>query len=249
MGTDEAGSNPAARFVGAVAHDIGRAMSFLVCKIGFRHRWRGGRNMPATGPVLVVANHQSYLDPPIVGVAIPGRRAMYVARLGLFKLPLFGQLIALVGAVPIKEEGGDTAAMRAVLGALKKNRPVVIFPEGSRSHDGTVGEFKRGVAVIVKRARCPVLPVGIEGAHDAWPRGSLPRPFTKRVACVVGEPIDSSALLDEAGHADMDRLRLIVDGLRLEARAILRADTNGVYPPPGPADKPAQPWGDQSSVS
>ncbi|MEQ8771185.1 MAG: lysophospholipid acyltransferase family protein [Phycisphaerales bacterium] len=224
-----------------LAHDLGRYASFAALLGIYRYHWRGGRNMPPSGPVLVVANHQSYLDPPIVGVAVP-RRMMYVARMGLFNHPVFAAAIRSFGAVPIREEGGDTAAMKAVLGALKRDRPVLIFPEGSRSSDGTVGEFKRGVAVIVKRAKCPVLPVGIEGAHDAWPRRSRPKLFGKRVACVVGEPIASESLLDEKGHADMDRLRLIVDGLRLEARDMLRRDTRGAYPPRGLPDAPAQPW-------
>ncbi len=224
-----------------LAHDLGRYASFAALLGIYRYHWRGARNMPASGPVLVVANHQSYLDPPIVGVAMP-RRMMYVARMGLFNHPLFAAAIRSFGAVPIKEEGGDTAAMKAVLGALKKDRPVLIFPEGSRSDDGTVGEFKRGVAVIVKRAKCPVLPVGIEGAHDAWPRGSGPKLIGKRVACVVGKPMASESLLNEKGHADMDRLRLIVDGLRLKARAMLRRDTHGAYPPLGLPDAPAKPW-------
>ncbi len=224
-----------------LAHDAGRYASFAALLGVYRYHWRGARNMPRSGPVLVVANHQSYLDPPIVGVAMP-RRMMYVARLGLFNHPAFAAMIRSFGAVPIKEEGGDTAAMKAVLAALKRERPVLIFPEGSRSDDGAVGEFKRGVAVIVKRAKCPVLPVGIEGAHDAWPRGSRPKLFGKRVACVVGKPIASESLLNERGHADMDRLRLIVDRLRLEARAMLRLKSGGAYPPRGLADAPAQPW-------
>lgn len=224
-----------------LAHDLGKLMSFAVLLGLYRIRWRGARNMPRTGPVLVVANHQSYLDPPIVGVSIP-RRMMYVARMGLFNHPAFAATIRSFGAVPIKESGGDTAAMKAVLGALKRGRPVLIFPEGARSLDGEIDEFKRGVAVIVKRAKCPILPVGIDGAHDAWPRRSLPRFFGKRVACVVGKPISSESLLNDRGHADMDRLRLIVDDLRLEARAMLRRDTSGTYPPRGSADKPAVPW-------
>lgn len=233
--------HPGKSLFGMFVFEAGRLVSFLVLRLFFAHRWVRSANVPRTGPVLIVANHQSYLDPPAIGVGITGRHTDFIARSGLFKHEWFGKLIGLLNSIPIKEEGGDTAAMKEALRRLGMGRAVLIFPEGSRSEDGCVAPFKRGIAVLVKRARCPILPVGIDGAFDAWPRGKRPKPFYGRTAVVFGKPIDSEEVLANGADEGLERLRQEVDRLRLEARAMLRRESHGSYPPPGPQDEACAP--------
>lgn len=159
------------------------------------------------GPVLVVANHQSYLDPPLVGCAMPQRQFDFLARAGLFDVKWLKPLITVLHSVPIKENGSDPASIKEILRRLEAGRVVLVFPEGSRTMTGEMGEFKRGVALLLKRAKCPVLPVGISGAYDAWPRGGKPRPFSRRVIVQVGEPIGYEELMADGPDGALARLR------------------------------------------
>jgi len=207
----------------------------------WRYRFYGRDRVPASGALLIVANHQSYLDSGAVGVAVGPRHTDSVARDGLFKIPLFGALIRSLHAFPVREDGGgDTRAIKETLARLENGRAVIIFPEGSRTHDGSVEEFKRGAAVIVKRSKCPVLPVAVEGAYDAWPRASKgPKVFGQRVAASVGHPIPHDELMADGPDAALERLRREVDTLRLGLREQMRMASDGAHPPPGPADQPA----------
>jgi 1-acyl-sn-glycerol-3-phosphate acyltransferase len=205
----------------------------------YRTRWEGRDRVPATGAVLIVANHQSFLDPPVIGGGIANRDIDFIARAGLFRFRAFGWLIAALNSVPISESGGDTAAMKEALRRLGMGRAVLIFPEGSRSPDGAMREFKRGIAVLVKRARCPVMPAAIEGAHDAWPRGRpYPRLLGCRLAVQYGEPIDHDELMADGSDQALRRLEREIDAMRLKLRAELRDRTGGRFPAPGPGDEP-----------
>lgn len=220
-------------------YEFGRVIVTTVVILLFRFRSFGARHVPADGPLLIVANHQSHLDPPLIGAPLRQRQLDYVARAGLYKSRVLSWVMAALNATPIKEEGSDTRAIKDVLGRLEQGRAVLIFAEGSRSPDGAVAEFKRGVAVIVKRSRCPVVPVAIEGAFDAWPkRESLPRLFGSRIAVMYGRPIGHDELLREGADAALDRLRREIDEMRLELRAKLRAVSGGRYPAPGMGDPP-----------
>jgi 1-acyl-sn-glycerol-3-phosphate acyltransferase len=178
---------------------------FISVTLGFRRR--GSNHLPMEGAVLVVANHQSYLDPPLIGCAIPQRQFDFLARAGLFDIKWLKPLITALHAVPIKENGSDPASIKEILRRLEAGRVVLVFPEGSRTTDGEIGEFKRGVALLLKRAQCPVLPVGIAGAYDAWPRGKKPRFFGKRVVIEVGTPISHDELMAEGPDGALQRLR------------------------------------------
>jgi 1-acyl-sn-glycerol-3-phosphate acyltransferase len=196
-----------------------RAILQLILAACFRLRAYHPERVPDEGPVLLVANHQSYMDPPIVGCPIHRRHLDFVARGGLFDNPALGRLFSLLHSVPVKEDGGDTGAIKEVLRRLEAGRAVLIFPEGSRTTDGRVDEFKRGVAVLVKRSRCPVIPVALEGAYDAWPRSrTLPRWFGSRVAVMYGEPIGHDDLMRDGPDAALRRLHDEVEGMRAELR-------------------------------
>ncbi len=165
-------------------------------------------NLPSIGPLIVVANHQSYLDPPAVGSMLNHRRHFdFIARVGLFKFRPFGWLIASLNSIPVRGDGNDAASMKEVLRRLGMGRAVIIFPEGARSHDGELKPFKRGAALLVKRAKCPVLPAAIDGAQKAWPvTQKLPRPFKHRVTVLYGTPIPHDELMKDGPDAAMVRL-------------------------------------------
>lgn len=214
--------------------------TLLLLTIVYRLRRFHTERIPRTGPVLLIANHQSHLDPPSLSMCVTRRQTHFLARAGLFSSRAFGWLIRSLNAVPIKEESGDLGAIRAILARLETGVPVLMFPEGSRSFDGAMQPFKRGVALLLRRARCPVVPMAIEGAFDAFPRQArVPSFWGKRVAVAVGHPIAADELLKDGPDAALDRLQREVDELRRELRARLRASSGGRYPRSGPADAPA----------
>ncbi|WP_165067431.1 lysophospholipid acyltransferase family protein [Paludisphaera rhizosphaerae] len=150
--------------------------------------WRstGWRNMPETGGAVLVSNHLSFLDVFILGMGV--RRPLnYVARSTLF-LPGLAFFIRSVGGFPIQREGMGASGMKETLRRLRDGGVVTLFPEGTRSEDGELGELKPGIALLVSRAGVPVVPAGIAGTFGAWPRHRLfPRPHPIRVH--YGPPI------------------------------------------------------------
>ena len=204
----------------------------------YRIRVQGHERIPRSGPVLLVCNHQSNLDPPAVSSSISSRHVEFLAKEELFT-GFLGWLITRLNALPIREDAADTKAIKEILRRLGEGRAVLIFPEGTRTEDGAMHAFKRGVAVVVKRARCPVQPVAVEGCFDAWRRGqSRPTFRGRRIAVAFGTPIAHDELMRDGPDAALIRLAETVDALRLELRANLRSRTGGRYPPPGLGDRP-----------
>jgi 1-acyl-sn-glycerol-3-phosphate acyltransferase len=175
--------------------------SLMGMTFGFSLRVEGRRHVPRTGPVLVIANHQSYLDPLLVGVASQ-RHLRAVARKTLFRNPLFGRLIRGLDAIPIDLKGVAKEGVRAVLEELARGRAILLFPEGTRSADGRVHPFRPGIHLLIKRVQAPIVPVGIAGAFEAWPvrRRSpvfaplFPPAERGGVAVAVGRPLDARDL-------------------------------------------------------
>jgi 1-acyl-sn-glycerol-3-phosphate acyltransferase len=213
----------------------------------YRVRIQGATNIPATGGLLIVANHQSHLDPPLVGIGIRGRNMAAIARQGLFKNPVMGLLLRSLGVIPIRENEGDAGAIRAGIAQLKEGRVVVIFPEGSRSPDGAMVAFKRGAWLLMARAQVPVVPAAVEGCFDAWPRGrALPRVFGQRCAVRFGEPIAFETLKAMGPDAGLEHLAREVDAIRMCLRDQLRRQTHNRLPARGPGDAPYPSQGSQT---
>ena len=155
-------------------------------------RYDGRRNIPPSGPVLVVSNHQSHFDPPLVGAGCT-RRMNYLARKTLFHFAPLRWLISTLDAIPIDRDGLGLNGIKESLRRLKRGEMVLIFPEGTRSSDGEVAPFRPGFTVLAARSNAWILPVAIEGAFDAWPRTrKLPGPGTIHV--LYGEPISPEAI-------------------------------------------------------
>jgi 1-acyl-sn-glycerol-3-phosphate acyltransferase len=162
------------------------SLIYVAAKVGFRFRVFGQENVIEEGPAIMAANHQSYLDPPIVGVSCK-RELYYLARKSLFDRPLMGALISRVNAVPVDLSKGDLTALRTVIQLLKAGRRTLIFPEGTRSLDGQIQKARPGIGMIIAKTLAPVVPIRIFGSFEAWPKGGKLRLHPIRV--VVGKPI------------------------------------------------------------
>jgi 1-acyl-sn-glycerol-3-phosphate acyltransferase len=141
----------------------------MFCALVFRCRVYGRENVPATGPVILASNHQSYLDPVYCGVGLR-RHLVYVARDTLFRYRLFAFLIHSLNAIPVSRDKADIAAMRAIIARLREGAAVCLYPEGTRTRDGRIIPVKAGFGLLCRRAKAVVVPVLIDGAFEAWPR-------------------------------------------------------------------------------
>jgi 1-acyl-sn-glycerol-3-phosphate acyltransferase len=136
--------------------------------------------------VLIASSHQSNLDPVLVGLAC-SRQLKYLARHGLFFWP-FSWLIRSLGAVRLEKRAGGLGGIKATIKLLRENEAVLIFPEGSRTFDGELAPMMGGFCTLARRSGATIVPVAIEGAFAALPRGSaFPRPG--RITVVIGPPI------------------------------------------------------------
>ena len=189
-------------------YDFLRVLFRLLGVACFRIRVFGREHIPAAGGVLVVSNHQSHLDPILAGLGCD-RRMNYVARDTLFGFPPFRWLINSLDAIPIDREGIGLGGIKESLRRLKAGEMLVIFPEGTRTKDGNVGELKPGFLALARRSKVPILPMAIDGAYDSWPkRNFLPGPavihirYGPAIESRIGGPIRRRSPASRSGSAD-----------------------------------------------
>lgn len=176
--------------------------------------------LPREGGLLVCPNHESYLDPAFVQVVFP-RRVVFVMTNDFYRVKSATWFFRLVGAMPVAPGRMAYATMRRAAALLRLGAAVVVFPEGRLSVDGHLNPFQRGVAMLVRRARVPVVPVAIAGSRKAWPKGAT---WLRRsdVRLAIGEPFR---------RADDDRDRDLEFAERMQREvAALKA---GIPPPRG----------------
>jgi len=154
--------------------------------IFFRYEVKGVENIPTKGGVIIASNHLSYLDPPLIGIAI-NRKAIFIAKWSLFKNPLIGWFVSLY-SLPVDKYNPKPSTIKNTVKALKDGKVVVIFPEGGRSINGKLGKGMKGIGMIALLSKAPVVPALIEGTDKALPIGAkFFKPYKVRVT--FGTPI------------------------------------------------------------
>jgi 1-acyl-sn-glycerol-3-phosphate acyltransferase len=154
----------------------------------FRFQVFGAKNVPSNGGVLLVSNHVSYVDPVFMGAAVD-RNLHYMARSTLFKLGLIERFLLSMNAFPVHLGVPDRGAIRRALQLLDDGNVLHIFPEGTRSVDGTLGTAQAGVGFIAYRTKAPVVPVFLDGTEKVLPRGAqMMKPA--KVKLSFGRPLD-----------------------------------------------------------
>ena len=180
---------------------IGYHLSRLAGRLFFRFRIIHRERMIQSGPVILAMNHQSYLDPPLAGTACD-RAIYFLARRTLLNVPLLGGVLPKLNVIPVNQEGVDRSAIKAVIRILQAGNGVLVFPEGSRTLDGTLQAAEPGIGLIIAKTLAPVVPMRIFGAHEALPRHGGRVRFVP-ITLVIGEPIFFSAADMELGGKDL----------------------------------------------
>jgi 1-acyl-sn-glycerol-3-phosphate acyltransferase len=152
----------------------------------FGLRIEGRENLITEGPVLVASNHQSFLDPPLIG-NLYQTEMTFLARKTLFR-GFAKWLYRQWNAIPVDQERPDMASLKTIIKRLKEGHRVLVFPEGARTLDGSLGEAAPGIGLIAVKSGAVIQPVRIRGAREALPRGSARIRFA-RITVSIGEPI------------------------------------------------------------
>lgn len=186
--------------------------SKLVCwtffRIGYGLRVRGQEHVPSRGAFVAAANHASFLDPPVLGAACP-RRVRFMARADLYEHSVLSLYMHSVRCISVKRGEADFSAMRQAVAALKQGEVVAIFPEGGRQDE--LSEAKRGVGMLARLAKVPIVPVLIEGTGQAWPRGAK-RLSPSKIRVAFGRPIPyTSASVGTADRPSRDHHEQLAD--------------------------------------
>ncbi len=188
-----------------------RALALVFCKAWNRLRAEHADRVPPTGAVLLVANHASYLDPPLVGITCR-REISFLAQAGLARFAPLRWWLRLMGVTLIDRAAPSKDALRLIASCLVAGEAVSLFPEGTRSADGAVAAFRSGVEFLVRRTGAQVVPIGIDGSWRAFPRRAwFPRPV--KLVVRYGEPWPAERVLAPGG----------VEALRAHVAALARA--------------------------
>ncbi|MGC3990771.1 MAG: lysophospholipid acyltransferase family protein [Chthoniobacteraceae bacterium] len=171
----------------------------------FSYRAIHAERIPSEGGCLLAMNHQSFLDPPLAGIACR-RPVHFLARRSLLKWPLLGPIFPKINVVPVDRGGADMSALKTVIRLVKEGGCTVIFPEGTRTKDGQLQPAQAGLGLVIAKSLVPVVPMRIFGSYEAFPRDAkLPR--RKPITVVVGEPmIFTEADIEGGGREVFQRL-------------------------------------------
>lgn len=173
-------------------YNITRWIFNIFYTIFFRLQVIGLDNIPLDKPLIIASNHISNLDPPTLGVACKVRPINFMAKIELFQTPIFSWAIRKLGAFPVKRGASDKNAIKTALDKLRSNLVVGIFPEGTRSKDGNLGNVGTGVITIAAKAKAVVVPTAIVGTNKI----SLKNLFPK-IKVAFGEPIYLPEKIDD----------------------------------------------------
>lgn len=209
------------KVIGQPAGDTGGGLfrvsrAFLRVLFRLYNRWEvsGREHVPASGGVLLFANHTSYADPPIVGAACR-RPVNFMAKAELFEMPVLSGFISRTHAFPVARGAADQQALRRAVRLLNSGEVLLIFPEGTRSQDGRLMDFELGAAFVALAAEAAVVPMGIDGADRLLPPGK-PILLPAKLRVRFGPPVDLSRF------RRVQRSRDVLEAVCQEMAAALR---------------------------
>jgi long-chain acyl-CoA synthetase len=194
-----------------------------LARLLFRVQAEGLENIPLTGAVLLTPNHSSYLDAPLLAAVLDTerlRRTWWAAWTGLTAANFLGRALARLGRMlPIDQEHGAASGLASGIVVLKRGQTLVWFPEGQRTRDGKLQEFKPGVGLLLQHVPVPVVPVWIDGAYGALPKGRF-FPRLRHIRVIFGKPIEAAAL--QGRGRDAEAAERIARALRHRVAALGR---------------------------
>ncbi len=162
-------------------------LSQLIARTLFSYRVVHRERIIEEGGAILAMNHESYLDPPLAGIACR-REIYYLARKTLLEWPILGPMLPKLKVIPVDQERADMSAIKNIIKLVRAGQCTVIFPEGGRTLDGQLQPAQPGLGLVIAKTLAPVVPMRIFGAHAAFPRGGKPRLF-RPITLVIGEPM------------------------------------------------------------
>jgi len=208
---------------------LGYSLSKAIAKTFFRYRVIGAENIVEEGPCIFAANHASFLDPPLAGIACQ-RGIHYLARKSLLNWPVLGPILPELNVIPVDQANPDRSALMGCIRVVREGGGILVFPEGSRTHDGHLQPARPGIGMIVAKTGAPVVPMRIFGSYEAFPPGkSWPR--ATPVTVVVGPKLsfpeggkrDAYQKIGEEIMAAIGRLEI---GMKTTQPALLRTGSD-----------------------
>jgi 1-acyl-sn-glycerol-3-phosphate acyltransferase len=169
------------------------------------------------GPLIVVANHVSYLDPVIVGIAVK-RPINFIAKKEVFDIPILGFILKKLGVIPVDKKNINPTSVKKTINLLKKDHIIGIFPEGTRSLNGQLLKLNSGMIKIALQTNAPIIPIGINGTFDIYPPHAKIPAFFKRKNIYVhfGKPI----YLDSSKRKDAEYLKESLQKIEQEIKEL-----------------------------
>ena len=206
-------------------YQVGYHLFKFLGSVLFQFRIQHPVRMIEEGPAILAMNHQSFLDPPLAGIV--SQRPMHImARRTLFQWPVLGPLMPKVNVIPVDRDGSDMTALKTIIRLINQGEAALLFPEGTRTHDGNLQPAKSGVGFIAAKTLAPVVPMRIFGAFEALPRsGGTFHPSP--IVIAIGEPLRFTQADLEGGRDVYQRLSDRV----MEAIAAIRLEEgDGLHP-------------------
>jgi 1-acyl-sn-glycerol-3-phosphate acyltransferase len=160
----------------------------LVFRILYRARFYGYNNFPENGGVVLISNHQSHFDPPLLAIGLR-RRLNFLARKSLFRFKPFAWLIDMLDAISLDIDGIGFAGIKESIKRLKNGEVILIFPEGARTWDGNIAPFLQNSLALAQRTKSAIVPAAISGCYEVFPRTETYPALWGKMRVVYGQPL------------------------------------------------------------
>ncbi|MBP8717756.1 MAG: lysophospholipid acyltransferase family protein [Candidatus Caldatribacteriota bacterium] len=208
-------------------YKICRSICYLVVILFWSLKIKGENIDNYKGPIIIAANHVSYLDPIIVGISVK-RPINFIAKKEVFDVPILGYILRKLGVIPVDKKNTNPTSIKKTITLLKEGHILGIFPEGTRSLDGKLLKLNSGIIKIALQTNAPIIPIGLNGTFDVYPPHAKIPAFFKRKNIYVnfGKPI----YLDSSRRKDAEYLKESLQKIENEIKELAQLSSkNNVY--------------------